>query len=201
MSLRRPNVGGILAKTPAKRRPIIGLNVGPTLEEVALPTSARPRCRCYVDAAAPDATPDANKALLLSTHGVEISQAYYKAADEQTLLDGVQASETSATCDAYQQASVVLAHTTRCLKTLSQFRRRIQEPEYTVVQFIVVLRWSVNNCDFGTAADTVTKDQILHGLQYSDLLWSFIQMGDVFTVQSALEHAREEECSTTCCGS
>ncbi|KAL1468644.1 hypothetical protein MTO96_025233 [Rhipicephalus appendiculatus] len=37
------------------------------------------------------------------------------------------------------------------------------------------------------------RDQILHGLRDPNLRRTFIQMGDAFTIQSALEHAREEE--------
>ncbi|KAL3205014.1 hypothetical protein MRX96_011333 [Rhipicephalus microplus] len=63
----------------------------------------------------------------------------------------------------------------------------------TAVEFILALRRFANNCNFSTTADTMIQDQILHGLRNPDLLRSFIQMRDAFTIQSALEHAREEE--------
>ncbi|KAH8038883.1 hypothetical protein HPB51_003905 [Rhipicephalus microplus] len=44
-----------------------------------------------------------------------------------------------------------------------------------------------------TRADTMIQDQLLHGLRDPDLLRSFTQMGDTFTVQSLLEHARKQE--------
>ncbi|KAL3247518.1 hypothetical protein MRX96_056953 [Rhipicephalus microplus] len=55
------------------------------------------------------------------------------------------------------------------------------------------LRSLANDCNFSTAADTMTQDQILHGLRHPDLFWSFIQMGDVFTIHLAFEHAKEEK--------
>ncbi|KAL3201140.1 hypothetical protein MRX96_043096 [Rhipicephalus microplus] len=39
----------------------------------------------------------------------------------------------------------------------------------------------------------MVQDQILHGLLEPDLLRSFVQIEDAFTVQTALEHVREEE--------
>ncbi|KAL1474242.1 hypothetical protein MTO96_038134, partial [Rhipicephalus appendiculatus] len=119
------------------------------------------------------------------------------AADEQTLLDGVQASGDGATCDAYQQALAVLdayfAPPEDAVCVRARFRRRIQEPDETAVQFIEALHRLADNCNFGTAAATMLHGQILHGLRDPNLLRTFIQMGDAFTIQSALEHAREEE--------
>ncbi|KAL3191402.1 hypothetical protein MRX96_059784 [Rhipicephalus microplus] len=60
--------------------------------------------------------------------GLRGSQAYYKAADEKTLLDGVEASGDAATCDVYQQASVVLdayfVQPKDAFCARAQFRRR-----------------------------------------------------------------------------
>ncbi|KAL1443918.1 hypothetical protein MTO96_045755 [Rhipicephalus appendiculatus] len=138
----------------------------------------------YVDAAAPDATPDRKKALLLNALGVEGFHAYYKAADEQTLLDGVQASGDGATCDAYQQALAILdayfAPPEDAVCVRARFHRRIQEPDENAVQFILALRHLANHCNFGTAADTIIHEQILHGLRDPNLLRSFIQMGGRF---------------------
>ncbi|KAL1471368.1 hypothetical protein MTO96_039975 [Rhipicephalus appendiculatus] len=92
----------------------------------------------YIDAAAPDATPERKKVLLLNALGVEGLHTYYKAADEQTQLDGDQATGDGAARDAYQQALAVLD-------------TYFAPPEEAVC------------------------------------------MGDAFTIQSALEHAREEE--------
>ncbi|KAL3188470.1 hypothetical protein MRX96_003439 [Rhipicephalus microplus] len=75
----------------------------------------------------------------------------------------------------------------------ARFRRRVQESYETPVQFIIALRRLANNCNFGTTAEKMVQDQILHGLRDPDLLRSFVQLGDAFTVQAALEHAREEE--------
>ncbi|KAH8020332.1 hypothetical protein HPB51_000780 [Rhipicephalus microplus] len=84
----------------------------PFLQCPGMPSIPWKTWRCvlqvYVDAAAPDATPNTKKALLLNALGVEGMQAYYKAADEQTLPEGVQASGDGATCDAYQQALAIL---------------------------------------------------------------------------------------------
>ncbi|KAL1436477.1 hypothetical protein MTO96_049579 [Rhipicephalus appendiculatus] len=62
----------------------------------------------YIDAAAPDATPERKKVLLLNALGVEELHTYYKAADEQTQLDGDQANEDGAARDAYQLALAVM---------------------------------------------------------------------------------------------
>ncbi|KAL3202406.1 hypothetical protein MRX96_042517 [Rhipicephalus microplus] len=61
------------------------------------------------------------------------------------------------------------------------------------VPFILALKRLANKCNFGSAADTMIQNQIIHGLHDPDLLRSFIQKGDAFTVQLALEHAREKE--------
>ncbi|KAH8028551.1 hypothetical protein HPB51_017677 [Rhipicephalus microplus] len=148
----------------------------------------------YVDAVAPDVTPDTKKALLLNALRVEELQAYYKAADEQVLLDGVQASGNGATCDTYQQALAVLdayfapPEDPFCVR--ARFRRRVQELDETSVRFVLVLRWLANNYNFGTAVVTMVKNQILHGLRDPDLLRSFVQMGHAFTVQPALKHVK-----------
>lgn len=75
----------------------------------------------------------------------------------------------------------------------ARFRRKVQEPGETLVQFILALWWLANDCNFGTAAETMVQDQILHGLRDPDLLRSFVQSGDAFTVQAALEHDRKKE--------
>ncbi|KAH7958185.1 hypothetical protein HPB51_027829 [Rhipicephalus microplus] len=81
----------------------------------------------YVNAAAADAKPDAKKSLLLNTLGGE---GLY-APDEQTLPEGVQASRDGASCDAYQQALVVLdayfAPPEGAFCVRAQFRRRVQD--------------------------------------------------------------------------
>ncbi|KAL1446978.1 hypothetical protein MTO96_044427 [Rhipicephalus appendiculatus] len=151
----------------------------------------------YIDAAAPDATPERKKVLLLNALGVEGLHTYYKAADEQTQLDGDQATGDGAARDAYQQALAVLdayfAPPEEAVCVRARFRRRVQQPDETAVQFMQALRRSADNCSFGTAAATMLRDQILQGLRDPNLRRTFIQMGDAFTIQSALEHAREEE--------
>ncbi|KAH8041420.1 hypothetical protein HPB51_015274 [Rhipicephalus microplus] len=122
------------------------------------------RCvvQVYVDAVAPDATPDTKKKALavLDAHFAPPEDAF-------------------------------------CVRT--RFRRKgpyadlSQKPDEAPVQFILALQRLANNCNFGTAAEKVAQDQILHGLRDPDLLRSFVQMGDTFTIQAALEHAREEE--------
>ncbi|XP_075752528.1 uncharacterized protein LOC142818099 isoform X2 [Rhipicephalus microplus] len=133
----------------------------------------------YVDAAAPDAAPDMKKVLLVKALGVEGLQAYHKAADEQKLLDGVQASGDGATCDAYQQALAVLngyfAPPEDAFCVWARFRRRAQEPDETPVHFVLALQWLANNCNFSTAAEIIVQDQILHGLRDPDQLRPFIQ--------------------------
>ncbi|KAH7964107.1 hypothetical protein HPB51_027668 [Rhipicephalus microplus] len=90
------------------------------------------RCvvQVYVDAVVPGATPDTKKALLLNALVVEELQAYYKAADVETLLDGVQASGDGATSDAYPQAFAVLdayfAPPIDDFCVLARFRWRVQ---------------------------------------------------------------------------
>ncbi|KAL1486928.1 hypothetical protein MTO96_031154, partial [Rhipicephalus appendiculatus] len=119
------------------------------------------------------------------------------AADEQTHLDGYQATGDGAARDAYQQALAVLdayfAPPEEAVCVRAQFRRRVQQPDETAVQFMQALRRLADNCNFSTAAATMLHGQILHGLRDPNLLRSFIQMGDAFTIESALEHAREEE--------
>ncbi|KAL3176502.1 hypothetical protein MRX96_010297 [Rhipicephalus microplus] len=106
-------------------------------------------------------------------------QAYHKAADEQKLLDGVQASGDGATCDAYQQALAVLngyfAPPEDAFCVWARFRRRAQEPDETPVHFVLALQWLANNCNFSTAAEIIVQDQILHGLRDPDQLRPFIQ--------------------------
>lgn len=132
--------------------------------------------------------PDAKKALLHNALRVERSQAYYKAADEQTLLDVVQASKDGATCDAHQQALAVLnanfALPEGAFCERARLWQRVQEPDETPVQLILVLRRLAKDCNFSTAAETMVQDQILHGLRDPDLLRSFVQMGHAFTVKA-----------------
>ncbi|KAH7971570.1 hypothetical protein HPB51_027089 [Rhipicephalus microplus] len=89
----------------------------------------------FVDVAAPDTKPDTKKALLLKALGVERLQAYYKAAEEPTLLDGVQASANGATCDAYQQALAVLdayfGLPEDTFGVWARFWQRVHEPDKT----------------------------------------------------------------------
>ncbi|KAL1481776.1 hypothetical protein MTO96_034173 [Rhipicephalus appendiculatus] len=122
----------------------------------------------YIDAAAPDATPERKKVLLLNALGVEGLHTYYKAADEQTQLDGDQATGDGAARDAYQQALAVLdayfAPPEEALCVRAQFRRRVQQPDETAVQFMQALRRLADNCNFGTAAATMLHGQIPHGL-------------------------------------
>ncbi|KAL1480880.1 hypothetical protein MTO96_050673 [Rhipicephalus appendiculatus] len=122
---------------------------------------------------------------------------YYKAADEQTQLDGDQAAGDGAARDAYPQALAVMdayfAPPEEAVYVRAQFRWRVQQPDETAVEFMQALRCLADNCNFGIAAAMMLHGRILHGLRDPNLLRTFIQMGDVFTIQSALEHAREEE--------
>ncbi|KAL1436478.1 hypothetical protein MTO96_049580 [Rhipicephalus appendiculatus] len=110
----------------------------------------------YIDAAAPDATPERKKVLLLNALGVEELHTYYKAADEQTQLDGDQANGDGAARDAYQLALAVMdayfAPPEEAVCMRAKFRRRVQQPDETAVQFIQALRRLADNCSFGTAA-------------------------------------------------
>ncbi|KAL3255387.1 hypothetical protein MRX96_017302 [Rhipicephalus microplus] len=78
-----------------------------------------------------------------------------------------------------------------CVRT--RFRRRVQEPDETTVQFILALQQLAKKCDFGAAEETIVQDHVLHGLRDPDLLRSFVQMGGRFHCKAALEHATEEE--------
>ncbi|KAL3188865.1 hypothetical protein MRX96_003024 [Rhipicephalus microplus] len=97
-----------------------------------------------------------------------------RTADEQTLLNGVQASVDGTTCDAYQQALAVLdayfapPRDAFCIR--ARFWRRVQESDKTSVHFILALQWLANNCNFGTTAETMIQDRILHGLRDRGLL-------------------------------
>ncbi|KAL1476469.1 hypothetical protein MTO96_036474 [Rhipicephalus appendiculatus] len=150
----------------------------------------------YIDAAGPDATPERKKILLLNALGAEGLDAYYKAADEQNELDANQGTGAGAASDAYQQALAVLdayfAPPEDAVCVRAQFRRRVQHSEETAVQYIMELR-RLADSSFGTAATTIVRDQLLHGLQDAHLVRTFIRMGDAFTVQKSLEHAKQEE--------
>ncbi|KAL3204266.1 hypothetical protein MRX96_041290, partial [Rhipicephalus microplus] len=124
---------------------------------------------------------------------------YYKAANEQTQLDGVQPTGDSAARDTYHQALAVLDACLRRLKTLSasvsssdaKCRNRTK---LLFIQFIQELIRLAGTCGFGAAATTNIQDQTLQGLRDPNLVHSFIRMEDAFTVQKALEHAKKEEC-------
>ncbi|KAL1470856.1 hypothetical protein MTO96_023973 [Rhipicephalus appendiculatus] len=136
------------------------------------------------------------KALLLIALGVEGLDVYCKAAEEQT-LDGEQSTGDGAGRDAYQQALAILdacfAPPEDAVCVRAQFRRRVQKPDETAVQYIQELRRLADTCSFCTAATMMLQDQILQGLRDAHLVRAFIRMGDAFTVQKALEHAKQEE--------
>ncbi|KAL1464009.1 hypothetical protein MTO96_027043 [Rhipicephalus appendiculatus] len=137
------------------------------------------------------------KILLLNALGAEGLDAYYMAADERSEVDANQGTGAGAASDAYQQALAVLdAYFTPpedvvCVR--AQFRRRVQHSEERAVQYVMELRRLADSCSFGTAATTMVRDPLLHGLQDAHLARTFIRMGDAFTVQKALEHAKQEE--------
>ncbi|KAL1421357.1 hypothetical protein MTO96_023151 [Rhipicephalus appendiculatus] len=173
----------------------------PFLQCSGVPPIPWKKWRCIlqvcIDAAAPDVTPERKKVLLLNVLGVEGLHTCYKAADEQMQLDSDQASGDGTARSAHQQALAVLdAYLTppeEAVGVRAQFRWMVQRTEKTAVQFIQLLRRLADNCSFGNAAATMLHDQILHGMRDPNLLRTFIQMGDAFTIQPALEHAWEEE--------
>ncbi|KAL1467595.1 hypothetical protein MTO96_042052 [Rhipicephalus appendiculatus] len=112
-------------------------------------------------------------------------------------VDANQGTGAGAASDAYQQALAVLdayfAPPEDAVCVRAQFRRRVQHSEETAVQYFMELRRLADACSFGTAATTMVRDQLLHGLQDAHLARTFIRMGDAFTVQKALELAKQEE--------
>ncbi|KAL3244398.1 hypothetical protein MRX96_047201 [Rhipicephalus microplus] len=120
----------------------------------------------------------------------------FTVANEQTQLDGVQPTGDGAACDAYHKALAVLdacfAPPVDAVCVRALFRRKVQEPDETAVQFIQELSRLADTCSFRTAATTMMQDQILQGSRDFNLVQSFIKMEEAFTVQKALEHAKKE---------
>ncbi|KAL1486627.1 hypothetical protein MTO96_031315 [Rhipicephalus appendiculatus] len=78
-----------------------------------------------------------------------------------------------------------------CLR--AHFKTLRQGPDESAVQFIQEVRRLAKLCEFGAASDILAFDQIVSGIGSPHLKRTFFKMGKDFTVQKALDVAREEE--------
>ncbi|KAL1476852.1 hypothetical protein MTO96_036187 [Rhipicephalus appendiculatus] len=78
-----------------------------------------------------------------------------------------------------------------CLR--ATFKKLRQGPDESSVQFIQEVRRLARLCVFGAATDVLAFDQVVAGIASPQLQREFFKMGRNFTIQKALDLAREEE--------
>ncbi|KAL1472729.1 hypothetical protein MTO96_039145 [Rhipicephalus appendiculatus] len=156
----------------------------------------RPVLQVYIDAAARDATPEHKKALLLTALGVEGLNAYLRAAEDEQ-QPGADRPTQEETPNVYDAALALLSQLfdpqpdAACLR--AHFKTLRQGPDESAVQFIQEVRRVAKLCEFGTASDILAFDEIVSGIASPHLQRTFFKMGKDFSVQKALDVAREEE--------
>ncbi|KAL1479486.1 hypothetical protein MTO96_051804 [Rhipicephalus appendiculatus] len=156
----------------------------------------RPVLEVYIDAAARDATPEHKKALLLNALGVEGLNAYLRAAEDEQ-QPGADRPTQEETPNVYDAALTLLSQLfdpqpdAACLR--ARFKTLCQGPDESAVQFIQEVRRVAKLCEFGAASDILAYDQIVSGIASPHLKMTFYKMGKDFTVQKALDIAKEEE--------
>ncbi|KAL1468103.1 hypothetical protein MTO96_041699 [Rhipicephalus appendiculatus] len=160
----------------------------------------RPVLQAYIDAAARDATPEHKKALLLNALGIEGLNRYLRVVEDEP-----QPASGGGTQDAVQDA--YLATLKRldaiydeqldptCLR--AAFKALRQGPVESAVQFILEVRrltrlWR-HFRHFGATSDILAFDQIVAGIASPHLKRKFFKMGQEFTIQKAMDVAKEEE--------
>ncbi|KAL1477059.1 hypothetical protein MTO96_036056, partial [Rhipicephalus appendiculatus] len=156
----------------------------------------RPVLQVYIDAAARDATPEHKKALLLNALGVEGLNAYLRAVEDEQ-QPGADRPTQEETPNVYDAALTLLSQLfdpqpdAACLR--ARFKALCQGPDESAVQFIQEVRRVAKLCEFGAASDILAFDQIISGIASPHLKRTFYKMGKDFTVQKALDIAKEDE--------
>ncbi|KAL1471255.1 hypothetical protein MTO96_023766 [Rhipicephalus appendiculatus] len=150
----------------------------------------------YIDTAARDATPEHKKALLLNALGIEGLSSYLRATENE-LQPGTDQQTQEETTDVYKASLALLDKIfdpqpdAACLH--AQFKALRQRPDESTVQLIQEVRPVAKLCEFGAASDMLAFDQIVSGITSPHLPRAFYKMGKEFSVQKALDMAREEE--------
>ncbi|XP_037508787.1 uncharacterized protein LOC119385417 [Rhipicephalus sanguineus] len=156
----------------------------------------RPVLQVYIDAAARDASPEHKKALLLNALGVEGLNTYLRAAEDEQ-QPGADRPTQEETPNVYDAALALLSQLfdpqpdAACLR--ARFKALCQGPDESAVQFIHEVRRLAKLCEFGAASDILAYDQIVSGIASPQLKRTFCKLGKDFTVQKALDIAKEEE--------
>ncbi|KAL1454690.1 hypothetical protein MTO96_043715 [Rhipicephalus appendiculatus] len=157
----------------------------------------RPVLQAYIDAAARDATPEHKKALLLNGLGDRGGWNRYL----RMVEDEPQPASGGETQDAVQDAYLA---TLKKLDAIydeqldptglrAAFKALRQGPDESAVQFILEVRRLARLCNFGATSDILAFDQIVAGIASPHLKRKFFKMGQEFTIQKALNVAKEEE--------
>ncbi|XP_049271644.1 uncharacterized protein LOC125758447 [Rhipicephalus sanguineus] len=154
------------------------------------------RDKVYIDAVARDASPEHKKALLLNALGVEGLNTYLRAAEDEQ-QPGADRPTQEETPNVYDAALALLSQLfdpqpdAACLR--ARFKALCQGPDESAVQFIHEVRRLAKLCEFGAASDILAYDQIVSGIASPQLKRTFYKLGKDFTVQKALDIAKEEE--------
>ncbi|KAH8029272.1 hypothetical protein HPB51_024697 [Rhipicephalus microplus] len=150
----------------------------------------------YIDAAARYPTPEHKKALLLNALGVGGLNTYLHAAKDEP-QSGADRPTQETTPDVFDAAHALLNELfdphpdAACLR--DHFKALRQGPDQSAVELIQEVRRVAKLCEFGAAGDIFAFDQMVSGIVSPQLL-TFFKMGKGFTLQKALDVAREKEC-------
>ncbi|KAL1468841.1 hypothetical protein MTO96_041228 [Rhipicephalus appendiculatus] len=155
-----------------------------------------PFLQCPGEPPQEDATPEHKKALLLNALGIGGLNRYLRVVEDEP-----QPASGGETQDAVQNA--YLATLKRldaiygeqvdptCLR--AAFKASRQGPDESAVQFILEVRRLARLCNFGATSDILAFDQIVAGIAFPHLKKKLFKMGQEFTIQKALDVAKEEE--------
>ncbi|KAH8033456.1 hypothetical protein HPB51_012909 [Rhipicephalus microplus] len=167
-----------------------------SMEAVASCVTGLHRRRCQESHAG------AQKALLLNALGSEGDNTYLRAAEDEQ-QPGSDRPTKETVLSVYDAALALLNELfdpqpdAACLRT--HFKALHQGPNQSVVKFIQEVRRVQKLCEFGTVGDILAFDQLVSGIASPYLQRIFFKMGKDFSLQMALDVAREEKCKPAPC--
>ena len=124
------------------------------------------------------------RAVLLHCLGTEGQRLFYSLPDTGTDYDAAMAA---------LEAYFVLK--TNTVAERHAFRKRVQRPDETVLQYVTALRELASTCDFGDRADEVIRDQIVEHL-HNPRIRERLLMDSKLTLESAMTTAAQIDAAT-----